>query len=520
MPSDSLIEQRLPCSPLGGLRLWWNSVLFPGASATSSGWSWTGFVVVGLLPALLLYPCLSFRLFEPDEGRYAQIPREMLESGEWIVPTLQGKPYLDKPPLFYWLVMSSFAVFGFHDWAARIVPGLAVHATVVAAYLFGRRLLGERAALLGALVLTAAPGFAGMGRLLLLDGLLTLWVTIALGAGFLSIRSKEVQRGWWLLMSLACGLGMLTKGPVAIILVLPPLLLFRLMTGTGAWPRRRDWLVFGSLLFAINAPWYGAVCWRLPEFARYFFWEHNVLRFLQPFDHERPVWFYVPIVLVGWLPGTLLMRPLFRFFLSSDDADGRPAELGFLVLCAAWCLAFFSLAGCKLPTYILPAFPPLSLALGAVLSQRLSRWSRGVLGTCFALVLMLHVVFVPWLAEYRSPMVREVDVLRTCSDPAVPVFCFPRNIDSASFYLGRADFVSYRSKQIDMFLDHLRRCPKAVVLFSHRHSLELVRSRLGNPQNIVHEAPLGLCDLAIIERTGEPGASAAGAQCTAVKSSH
>src|SRR6202008_1592092 len=118
------------------------------------------------VPAALLYPCLSFRLFEPDEGRYAEIPREMLARGEWIVPYLQGEPYLDKPPLLYWLVGLSYRVFGVQDWAARLIPALAVHASILLTYFFGARMLGERAGFWGACLLSLAPAFVSVGRLL------------------------------------------------------------------------------------------------------------------------------------------------------------------------------------------------------------------------------------------------------------------------------------------------------------------------------------------------------------------
>ncbi|MCI0378405.1 MAG: hypothetical protein L0215_12420, partial [Gemmataceae bacterium] len=113
-------ESLLPKSVFGWIPSWWSRVLFPGKTIAPEPWTWKPFLLVLLVSGALLYPCLSFYLFEPDEGRYAQIPREMLERGDWIVPTLQNEPYLDKPPLFYWLVMLSYAVFGYHDWAARL----------------------------------------------------------------------------------------------------------------------------------------------------------------------------------------------------------------------------------------------------------------------------------------------------------------------------------------------------------------------------------------------------------------
>ena len=124
----------------------------------------------------------------------------------------------------------------------------------------------------------------------------------------------------------------------------------------------------------MTLPWYAALCLRMPAFAATFFWEHNVQRFLTPFAHERGVWFYGPVLLLGLLPGTLLLVPFLRFLFSADEATARrrPAELGFLLLAGGWCVLFFTLSACKLPTYILPAFPPLALALGWFLTH--SRW--------------------------------------------------------------------------------------------------------------------------------------------------
>src|SRR5207302_4932816 len=146
-------------------------------------------------------------------------------------------------------------------------------------------------------------------------------------------------------------------------------------------------------------------------------WEHNVVRFLAPFDHLRPVWFYGPILLFGLLPGTLLALPLVRFLLAADpdQARRRSPELGYPLLAGGWCVFFFSMSGCKLPTYILPAFPPLALALGAYLVT--PRWAgRRVVvraaAVSFLLLLAAHQVIVPWYARYRSPMQRPRELLR------------------------------------------------------------------------------------------------------------
>src|SRR5262245_1519186 len=166
----------------------WARVLFPAPQETPTALRLPSFLILIVLPALLLYPTMSFRLLEPDEGRYAQIPREMLARGDWVVPHLQGQPYLDKPPLLYWLVMLSYSVFGVSEAPARLIPALAVHGAILVVYLIGRRSVGERSGFWGGLLLTVAPGFTGMARLLTMDGLLTFWVTLSLFATFEAVR--------------------------------------------------------------------------------------------------------------------------------------------------------------------------------------------------------------------------------------------------------------------------------------------------------------------------------------------
>src|SRR5262249_53031991 len=151
-------------------------------------------------------------------------------------------------------------------------------------YLLGRRSLGDRAALAGALLLTLAPGNASMARLLILDGLLTLFVCLAIFSAFEAVRGPVFQRRWWLVAAFACGLGVLTKGPVAVLLLLPPLWLYRVLAqrnGTEAvpYPSRTDWLLFATIVLATALPWYVALSCRLPGFVSYFFWEHNLRRF-------------------------------------------------------------------------------------------------------------------------------------------------------------------------------------------------------------------------------------------------
>jgi 4-amino-4-deoxy-L-arabinose transferase-like glycosyltransferase len=510
----------------------WSRVLFPGRPAVPEPAPRAALFILLVLPGLLLYPCLSFYLFEPDEGRYAEIPREMLARGEWVVPYLQDEPYLDKPPLMYWLVMVSYSLCGVHDWAARLVPALAVHACVLLIYLLGRRSLGARGAFWGALLLALMPGFLGMGRLLLLDGLLALWVTLGLLAALEAVRGPELRRGWWALSAAACGLGVLTKGPVIFVLVIVPLWLHRRLSGASArirWPARVAWL---GLAAAVALPWYVAVCVRTPDFAHHFLWEHNVLRFVAPFDHLEPVWYYAVPLLLGLGPALLLLVPLLRFLGGGDleAASRRTPELGFVVLAGLWCVLFYSLSGSKLPTYILPAFPPLALTMGYFLAHaRRPGLTACLLTLGLAVQFGAHYLVVPWYAGYRSPLPHWPELARACGDADTPVLCYPRTAHAVAFYLGREDMPSFRSKEVHLLCRQLGERPRTVVLLTHRSSLRGLRQALppglkvtsvthfglAPPRMLPHswrqpfvrllgETALGLCDLAVVERRYEP----------------
>jgi 4-amino-4-deoxy-L-arabinose transferase-like glycosyltransferase len=519
----------------------WSRVLFPGRASPDTAIRATALLLLLILPSVLLYPCMSFRLFEPDEGRYAEIAREMTARNDWVVPMLQGEPYLDKPPLLYWLTMLSYHVFGIHEWSARLAPALAVHCTILAVYLIGRRSLGERAAYWGAMLLSLAPGFVGMGRLLIIDGLLTLWVTLSILAAFEAIRGESLRWSWWAVSACACGLGILTKGPIALVLLIPPVMAHfwltcpqrkqgqPLLAPRAGGLNRVHVVAYAFLVIAVLLPWHIALGMRVSGFFTHFFWRHNVLRFLSPFDHLEPIWYYVPVLIAGLLPGTLFLVMLVRFLLSGarETAEQRCPELGFFLLAGGWCLLFFTASGSKLPTYILPAFPPLALALGYCLSvSRLAGTRRliTIAGASYAILLVAHFVLVPWYANYRSPVARYDELAGYFENPDVPVICFPRTCDSVGFYFERDDLRGFRSHDIEPLRAALRQSPRTVVLCTHRHSLAALREALppelqikdvthfglmdstglspaldAKLAQVLGETALGLCDAAVVE---------------------
>jgi dolichol-phosphate mannosyltransferase len=359
---------------------WWTRVLFPGtgpaegASAPSRTpvlkelLQWA---VMLLVAGLLFFTRLNCPLLEPEEARYAEIPRQMLEEHRIAIPVLHGQPYLQKPPLLYWLVMASYRLFGIHDWAARLVPCTASFLIVVSAYLWGRRMAGAQAGFTGAMILCLSARFIYFGRMLTFDSLLCLWVISALAAAHGAIGNGKVRWGRWLLSAGFCGLGLLTKGPVALALVGLPVVAYQMLDQRAARPTFRCWLIYGVLAAGIACPWYIAAAAGDLGFPAAFFWTHNVVRYFAPFDHEKPVWFYLPGLLLGMLPWTLLLVPLLSFLggRSFSIARHRSPALGFYLLAALVSLIFFSISGCKRAGYILPVLPPLALALGCYLTS-------------------------------------------------------------------------------------------------------------------------------------------------------
>jgi 4-amino-4-deoxy-L-arabinose transferase-like glycosyltransferase len=435
------------------------------------------------LPALLLLACLLFLgrlrtpLLEPEETRYAEIPRQMLHAGRWVVPVLHGQDYLDKPPLFYWLVMASYRAFGVHEWSARLVAGLIAVLTIAVVYGWANRVLGRRAALAAGLVLCLTPEFVYRGRMVTPNGLLALFTTAALACGHVGrlrlgddARPLSRRRLLWLLAGGLTGLGLLTKGPVAAALVVPPLLI------AGRLDRRLGrvgllgWLAFFAAALAVAAPWYVAVSCRCPEFAGYFFWFHNVVRYAAPFDHAKPFWFYLPQLALGLSPWTLLLVPLVR---RRNDLSGAVV---FALAASAWGLLFFSLAGSKRPVYLVPVLPPLALAFGYLVhDERKARWLT-VGGVTFVALWVWTHELLPVYAERFSlrRVIRMVEKTPPVIDRGLNIYCYPQPWDAVSFYLRRDDVRSFTAAGRDRLVAEVDRRPHAVLFVKTTHLKELL----------------------------------------------
>jgi 4-amino-4-deoxy-L-arabinose transferase-like glycosyltransferase len=317
-----------------------------------------GLGLVGLV--LFFYRLGAAGLMDPDEGRYAEIAREMLARRDWLIPHLNLLPYLEKPPLVYWLTAASFKALGFTAAAARLPSALSALAGLFLAYGLGRTLWGPLPGVLGALVLATAAGYVVLGRILTLDMTFAFFLNVAIGLGYLALSRERLRL--WLWAYLALALAVLIKGPVAVVLAGLTWLIWVVVC-------RRPWRplvnVRGWLLLALlTLPWFFAVQWRYPEFFRFFILEHHLLRFLTPAIHPEPIYYYVPILLGLLLPWTWLLP-----WALASRSRWRDPDCRFLVIWAAVILVFFSLSRGKLVPYILPALLPLALLLGRGLAQ-------------------------------------------------------------------------------------------------------------------------------------------------------
>ncbi len=318
---------------------------------------------VALLGILIFFFNLgSYGLWEPDEARYAEIAREMLALRDFIVPHLNYVPYVEKPPLLYWLTALSFGAFGLNEFAARLVPALSALVGVFLTFFFTRGTFGRRHAILAGAILATAPLYAVMGQVLTTDMLLTALVTAASFALFLHYRAGG--RWCWAAYA-AMGLATLAKGPVGIALPALSMLVFLWWEGELGGALRRFHVIAGAVVtLAITAPWFIAISSAEPGFARFYLVGEHLGRVFEPsYSHGGPIYFYLPVLAAGLLPWPLL-APLLRWRGGAPNPARR-----FCVAVSAVTIVAFSLASAKLIPYILPAFPPLAVLIADALVQ-------------------------------------------------------------------------------------------------------------------------------------------------------
>lgn len=356
-------------------------------------------VYAGLASLLVLtsLSTLSMRpLFNSDEGRYAEIPREMLQGGDWVIPHLNGLAYIEKPPLQYWATALSFKVLGESAFSARLYGALTAFGTVALVWLLVTRIRGAEGGWRAAAVLSGMLIFVALSQLLTLDMSLTFYMTLSLVGFLLAQHAAGASRGWMLLAWTAAALAVLTKGVVAAAIPAAVLILYSLLTRDFA-PWRRLSLQWGLLLFLVlTVPWHWLATLRLPDFLQFFFVHEHVARYLTPSaDREEPWWFIGAVFLAGSAPWTLpTLRVVAGGWRERGATPGMFNAAFFLWIWVVFVGVFFSLSDSKLMPYILPAMPPLAILIALLPPGTLKRDFRNTAAlTAIAGAALLYASF-------------------------------------------------------------------------------------------------------------------------------
>lgn len=321
------------------------------------------FLMLGRLP-----------LANPDESRYADIPREMIARGDWVTPRLNDIPYFEKPPLVYWTVGLSRLLFGPGEAAARLTPTLFGLGGLLLTYAAARRMFGREAGLASAVVLGTSLLYFVLSRILLLDMALSVLMSATLFCFILGVREPAGPRRRWFFYGLyaSAALATLAKGLIGFM-VSGGVMFFWLLT-FNQWHRLRPLhLPSGILLFlAVAAPWHILAAQRNPGWAQFYFVHEHWERFTTT-THNRaaPFWYFIPVVLLGFFPWIGFLGAAVREAVAGGWARRKEnADAWFLVTWAVFIFLFFSKSQSKLIPYILPIFPALAVLMGSWLAQR------------------------------------------------------------------------------------------------------------------------------------------------------
>ncbi|MDD3517952.1 MAG: glycosyltransferase family 39 protein [Chromatiales bacterium] len=351
----------------------------------------------------------GFPLFDLDEGAFGSATMEMLARRDFVSTWLYGEPRYDKPILIYWLQAASVTLLGLNEIGLRLPSAIAATLWMLLIAAFGRRVLDARTGIVAAILAATSIEVAILGRAAIADALLNLCIAGAMFALFLYYRERRVR--WLYAAAAAIGFGMLTKGPVALLIPLAVSFLFHAIK--GEW---RLWLRTAlhpgaiALVIAIVLPWYVAQYLREgPAFIEGFIFRHNLGRFSAPMEgHGGGPWFYLPVALLGVLPYTALLigtlaavRQWFR-----DDLQL------WLLLWFAFVFVFFSLAATKLPHYLLYGMTPLFLLM-AIHRDRVANRFWLFLPP---LLLFLLLLFLPQLVDLALPYLRDEFVQAQLAD--------------------------------------------------------------------------------------------------------
>ncbi|MDO8263149.1 MAG: glycosyltransferase family 39 protein [Gallionella sp.] len=367
--------------------------------------------------AVIWFGNLEYRkLIKPDEGRYAEIPREMVATGDWVTPHLNGLKYFEKPPLQYWATATAYTVFGEHQWASRLWTALTGFAGLLLVWFAGLRLFGREAAGYAAMLLGSSFLYIGMSHINTLDMGVTFFITLGILALLLAQTQTDSkkQRNWMLLAWAGMGLAVLSKGLMGMVLPGAALFVYMVVQRDFSLLKRMHWLSGLAVFMLVTAPWFYLVMKANPEFFDKFFIYEHYTRFTTT-EHGRyqPWHYFIPVLLGGMLPWSVLMLDtLLRPVLGAKAGrDSKPVAKvfnaeRFLLVWVVFVYVFFSMSGSKLPSYLLPMFPALALLMGRQVAGMSARRLFWLVAPMLPLML-LGLGLAPFTAKLAETPVRE-----------------------------------------------------------------------------------------------------------------
>ena len=380
----------------------------PASRGISSCWRADGFAALlfCLLSLFVLFHNLGGpALFDPDEGRNAEIAREILLTDDWITPYYDFLPRLEKPVLFYAFAALSYKFFGISEAAARFPSATSAFAALLLTYFFTRRLVGAWAALWSGFVLLTCVEFFAFSRIVILDMTLALFITLALSSFYLASAAERggKKRAYYFLMYAALACATLVKGSIGV--VFPGMIIGSYLAVRRKWSAIMEMEIGWGLLifFLIAAPWYAWAEIRRPGYLAYFLGQEHFARYLTPYYQRTKPWYYFFVVLAGgFFPWTLFLPSIARRLWKKPLDDFTL----YLLLWTVVPFVFFSFSRSKMAEYLLPIYPALAILAGKIITEALEKWEVWLLSLTWQ---VLNLVVLCFLMGALWPQLLPVD---------------------------------------------------------------------------------------------------------------